>query len=77
MAERDIQYEDFECTQMGTIVHITRTVLIHSSSRTGDIDNQDNIKLDCDHKSDCGVGESSGRITTYDWSKCVYQDSKP
>jgi len=77
MSKRDVQYEDFECTKMGTIVYITRTILINRSARTGDIDSQHTIKLDCNHKSDCGVGESSGRSTTYDWNKCVYPNSKP
>jgi hypothetical protein len=78
MSERDIQYESFKCTKMGTIVNIIKTILTPSSSHTptGDIDSQYTIGWDCDHKSDCGVGKLSGQITTYDWSKCVYPGSK-
>lgn len=75
MSERDIQHEDFNCSKMGSKVTITREILIHRSS-TGEIDDRVTTSIDCDHKSDCGVGESSGPSTSYDWTKCVHPDLK-
>jgi hypothetical protein len=76
MSERDIQHEVFNCTKMGSKVTITREILVHRSSATGEIDARFTTPIDCDHKSDCGVGESSGRSISYDWTKCVHPDLK-
>ena len=76
MAEREIQYEVFKCSKMGAKVRITREILIHRSSGTGEIDARFTTSIDCDQKSDCGVGESSGSGISYDWKKCVHSDLK-
>jgi len=75
MSERDIQHEVFNCTKMGSKVTITREILIHRRS-TGEIDDRVTTSIDCDHKSDCGIGTSSGPSTSYDWTKCVQPDLK-
>lgn len=74
MSERDIQYEVFNCTKMGAEVTITREILLHRSSATGEVDARVTTRIDCDHKSECGVGKSSGPSTSYDWAKCVHPD---
>jgi hypothetical protein len=76
MSKREIQYEVFNCSKMGAKVKITREVLIHRSSGTGEIDAKFTTSIDCDHKTDCGVGKASGLSISYDWTKCVHPDLK-
>ena len=74
MSERDIQYEAFNCSKMGAKVTIARKTLIHRSSAIGEIDARFTKSIDCDHKSECGVGKSSGSSISYDWTNCVHPD---
>ena len=76
MAEREIQYEVFKCSKMAAKVNITREVLLYRSSGSVQIDAKFTTSIDCDHKADCGVGESSGRSIRHDWTKCVHPDLK-
>lgn len=76
MSEREIQYEVFSCSKMGAKVKITRKILVHRSAGTGEIEARFTTSIDCDHKSDCGVGKSSGPGMTCDWNKCVHTDLK-
>lgn len=76
MGERDIQYEAFDCSKMGTEVTITRHILIHRNSATGEIDKKFTQSIDCDYKAECGIGKRSGSSITFDWTECVHPDLK-
>lgn len=54
MPEKEILEEEFDCHQANEIVTITREVLIHRSSSTGEIDMEKPISFDCDHAETCG-----------------------
>lgn len=73
MSEIDILQEDFECHQANETVTITQEILIHRSSSTGEIDARAPRSFDCSHADTCGVGKSTGKKISYDWSKCIYQ----
>ena len=75
MSEREIQYEDFNCSKLGEKVKITREILVHHrSTSAGEIEVRSTASIDCDHKSDCGVGISTGPGMIYDWNKCAHTD---
>lgn len=76
ISEREIQYEVFKCSKMATKVRISREILLHRSSGTGEIDTRSTTSIDCDHKSNCGVGKPSGRIISFDWKKCIHPELK-
>jgi hypothetical protein len=74
MPEIDIEFEEFECSSIGTEVTITRQVFLHRNALTDNVDGKAIIDIDCDHTMDCGVGKRNGVNTSYDWNKCVYAD---
>lgn len=76
MDNREIKKEMFGCSKIGKKVVISRNILLHRSSSTGDIDIKVTTSIDCDQKYNCGIGTSSGLITTLDWKNCVHPDMK-
>ncbi len=72
MAEREIQQDVFSCSKMGTEVRIMGEALIHFIPGRCGVDAKFTTSFDCDHKSDCGVGKSTGRSIGCDWTKCVH-----
>ncbi len=76
MSERDILYELYSCSKMGTKVKIIRKVSLHRNSATDEIDARVPTSIDCDHKSKCGVGESSGSNMGYNFKECAHPDIK-
>ena len=76
MSEQEIKQEEYFCSKFDTNVIITRIVLLHRSSSTGEIDKRITTSLDCDQKSNCGVGITSGLSTSFDYKKCVHPEIK-
>jgi hypothetical protein len=76
MEEIDIEYESFNCNKMGTKISITREILIHRSSATGEIDKKFARRIECDARNECGIAKSTGSSITYDWTECVHPDLK-
>lgn len=74
--ETKIIREDFDCRNVAEIVTLTKTISIHRSSRTGEIDSEIPTYTNCSHASACGVGKKSGNSINYDWSRCVLQKLK-
>ncbi len=75
MRETEIEYEGFDCPQMGAITRIAREILIHRDRLTRAIDDRVPISFDCDGKSEC-VGTTYGSGISYDWTKCVHPHGK-
>lgn len=73
MTEKEIKHENYNCSQTGSIVKITRNILIQHCSATQAIEAKHTTAIACDHNSSCGVRDSSGSC---DWKRCIHPDLK-